>query len=215
MARKTKEEAAITHSQLLDAAEEVFFIKGYSKTTLMDVANYAKLTRGAIYWHFKNKIELFEAMVERVRLPLESLTEAYTDENEENPLGKLHDFSVKILKQAATDVHYQRVYSIIMHKFEYNGEVAQIEARTKSAFFNCRERIERTFNNAITRGQLHKDLDIKQAAITKQAYFNGIISNWLFAPETFNLATMSESLVENYFYMLSHSPHIHLKKEQI
>lgn len=72
MARKTKEDALETRNQLLDAAEKVFFDKGFSQTSLMDIAEAAGLSRGAIYWHFKNKGDLFEAMADRIRLPLKN-----------------------------------------------------------------------------------------------------------------------------------------------
>lgn len=210
MARKTKEDAIATRNILLDSAEQVFFEKGYSKTTLMDVASHAGMTRGAIYWHFKNKMELFEAMVERAHLPIESLAEACADENEPDPLGKFREFSVKFLLQIASDKRLQQVFSVMLHKFEYNGEVAHLEEKQQCSFLEFTNRIERTFNNAITRGQLPSDLDIKQAAFIKHAYFSGILNNWLFFPKSYDLAKQAESLVDNYFFLLSHSPHLRL-----
>ena len=44
-----------------------------SHTSLEDIAKAAGVTRGAIYWHFKNKSELFSAMVNRVSLPIEEM----------------------------------------------------------------------------------------------------------------------------------------------
>ena len=76
MARRTKEDAQKTREQLLDAAETVFHRKGVSKTSLNDIAEEAGLTRGALYWHFKNKHDVFEAMLERMDLPLEILHQA-------------------------------------------------------------------------------------------------------------------------------------------
>ena len=75
MVRRTKEEALETRNLLLDVAERVFNEKGVSRTSLADIAEAAGLTRGAIYWHFKNKSDLFDAMMERVTLPLEQLVE--------------------------------------------------------------------------------------------------------------------------------------------
>ncbi|WP_291742772.1 TetR family transcriptional regulator, partial [Limnobacter sp. UBA1615] len=69
MVRKTKEEAQETRNLILDTAEAVFSEKGVSRTTLNDIAKAADLTRGAIYWHFKNKADLFDAMFQRAILP--------------------------------------------------------------------------------------------------------------------------------------------------
>jgi TetR/AcrR family transcriptional regulator, acrAB operon repressor len=64
--RRTKDEAAITRATLLKTALSVFSAKGYSAATLDDLAKAAKMTRGAIYWHFKNKADLYNTLVEEV-----------------------------------------------------------------------------------------------------------------------------------------------------
>ena len=52
-----------TRDRILDAAEDVFYDKGYSNTTLNEIAEAASVTRGAIYWHFKNKEDLFLSLI--------------------------------------------------------------------------------------------------------------------------------------------------------
>ena len=54
MARRTRDEALETRNTILDTAERVFSERGVSHTTLADIAAAAGVTRGAIYWHFKN-----------------------------------------------------------------------------------------------------------------------------------------------------------------
>src|ERR1700682_3915435 len=73
MARRTKEEAQGTRHRLLDAAEHVFHEKGVAHASLEEIAAAAEVTRGAIYWHFKDKAELFDAMMQRVVLPVEEM----------------------------------------------------------------------------------------------------------------------------------------------
>src|SRR5262245_17443620 len=75
MARRTKEEALETRTRILDAAESVFYERGVANASLEEIAVEAKVTRGAIYWHFKDKAELFDAMMQRVMLPAEDLME--------------------------------------------------------------------------------------------------------------------------------------------
>lgn len=211
MVRKTKEEAIATRNLLLEAAEAVFYKKGYSQTTLMDVANHIGMTRGAIYWHFKNKADLFEAMVDRIRLPLDKLGEACADENEPDPLGKLRDFSISFLHDVSNNESKRRVFSILFHKFEQNGQAEQLEKKQVMSFIECTNRIERSLLNAVNKGQLPKDLDVHQAAIVKHAYFAGLLNNWLFSPENFQVESMIEPLVDNYFFLLHNSPSLRLK----
>ena len=58
---------------LLDAALRVFRDRGVAHTSLEEVAAAAGVTRGAVYWHFKDKADLFTALCERVQLPMEAM----------------------------------------------------------------------------------------------------------------------------------------------
>ena len=69
--RKTKMEALETRGRLLDAADCVFRQRGVTRTSLAEIANAAGVTRGAVYWHFKDKAALFHAMSKADRPPSE------------------------------------------------------------------------------------------------------------------------------------------------
>jgi len=60
---KTPEKAEVTRGRLLAAAADVFAKKGYERASVDDVASAAGLTKGAVYWHFANKEELFLTLV--------------------------------------------------------------------------------------------------------------------------------------------------------
>jgi AcrR family transcriptional regulator len=53
-----------TRAALLEAATALFFEHGFGRTALEDVAAAAQVTRGAVYHHFANKRDLFEAVLE-------------------------------------------------------------------------------------------------------------------------------------------------------
>ena len=71
--RKTKEDAAATRKALLEAALTVFSRQGYAATRLEDVAKEAGVTRGAIYWHFGSKAELYNTMVSETSAGVEDM----------------------------------------------------------------------------------------------------------------------------------------------
>lgn len=54
-----------TQQRILRAAESLFAHQGYDSTTIDQVARAAGLTKGAVYYFFKNKAELFCMMVDR------------------------------------------------------------------------------------------------------------------------------------------------------
>ncbi|KAE9787592.1 TetR family transcriptional regulator, partial [Escherichia coli] len=72
MARKKKEDAQKTRQLLIEAAIAEFATRGVANTTLTDIADAAKVTRGAVYWHFSSKAEIFNAIWEQ-QIPLREI----------------------------------------------------------------------------------------------------------------------------------------------
>ena len=88
--RKTKEEAAMTRQKILEAARRAFHKNGVAKTSLEKIAEEAGVTRGAIYWHFKDKTTLFFAMQEDVWKVIDArLEKVLFDPQWKNPLDAI------------------------------------------------------------------------------------------------------------------------------
>ncbi|WP_262851231.1 TetR/AcrR family transcriptional regulator [Mumia quercus] len=67
-----------TREALLTTAAAMFAERGYAKTALSEVASAAQLTRGAVYHHFKDKQDLFRAVLERTETEsMAAIQEAY------------------------------------------------------------------------------------------------------------------------------------------
>jgi len=206
MAKKTKEEAAATCEMILDAAEAVFCEKGVSGTTLADIAQAAGVTRGAIYGHFKNKIDLFNRMHERIHLPIESLVEEAASREEPDPLGSLRAVLVKVLRETAEEPRQRRVLEIIFHKCELIPELGPLVERQKTLQREAVQRMERSLQNAVHRSQLPQGLDCRLAASGLNGYIFGLISNWLLEPASFDLSREAETLVDTYLAGLERGP---------
>ena len=61
--KKTKQEAEETRKAILQSALDLFYEKGYSKTTFELISSKIGLTKGAVYWYFKNKPDLLAAII--------------------------------------------------------------------------------------------------------------------------------------------------------
>lgn len=206
MVRRTKEEAEETRLQILDAAERTFHDKGVSRTSLAGIAAAAGVTRGAIYWHFQNKADLFQAMIERLRMPLEELTRATLSEDELDPLGRLRELMVQVLRRVELDTHFRRVSEIFQHKCEFTVEFGDLRQKMQTFSIECDQRIEKSLRNAVNRGQLPRDLDCHLAAFSLHANLGGLKAHWLLTPEHLSLAAQAENLVDGMLDMLRHSP---------
>ena len=206
MARSTKTEAQETRNRILDAAQQVFHAQGVSRTSLEDVAQAADVTRGAIYWHFKNKEDLFNAMSQRVRQPLEAMVQASGDAAETDPLGQLRSFLVFVLQETALNPQSRTVFDILFLKCEFVDANGPIRARRQQEFTNALENFERTITNAIARCQLPGNLDVPLACRALHAMMRGLIIDWLFMPEKSDLAADAPRLVDACLDMVRYAP---------
>jgi TetR/AcrR family transcriptional regulator, acrAB operon repressor len=206
MARRTKDEAQATRSSLLDAAERVFHEKGVAHASLEEIAAAADVTRGAIYWHFKDKAELFDAMMQRVRLPVEAISEGADRGAQADPLALLRRTAVDVLLRTARDAKTQRVFDIAYHKCEYVGDAAGVRDRHVASQRECLGIIEAGFRASVRCGQLPAGLDPKVAAIGAMSLVSGLIANWVLAPRSFSLEKHAQTLVDIYFRGLTEKP---------
>lgn len=207
MVRRTKDEALETRNRILDAAERVFGASGVSRTSLGDVARAAGVTRGAIYWHFKDKSDLFTAMVNRVTLPMEGMVARSSEEAAADPLASLKAAAVFALKRTATDPQCQRVFDVVTHKCEYLDEMAGVKRRISSVEKGCVDRAETAIRNAVKRGQLPANVNARLAAIGLDAMLYGLISKWLADRDYFALARNAETVVDLYLDGLRSNSH--------
>lgn len=206
MVRRTKEEALETRSRILDAAEQVFFEKGVSRTTLAHIAQAAGVTRGAIYWHFENKGDLFTAMFDRVVLPLDELKAASVDPGEPDPLGRIRDLCVLCLRNTAMDARRRRVFEILFLKCEFVEEMGPVMARHQSTLREGLERIEEGLRNAMSKGQLDASLDAACAARVLHSFISGALRDMAILPDVFDVATNAPRNVEAMLDTLRYSP---------
>jgi TetR/AcrR family acrAB operon transcriptional repressor len=206
MVRRTKEEAQETRAQILVAAEKAFFERGVARTTLADIATLAGVTRGAIYWHFSNKADLVQAMLDTLHEPLEEMAKASESEDELDPLGCMRKLLIHLFHQIALDPKTRRINEILFHKCEFTDEMCDLRQQRVSASLECNVRIGLALSNAVNRGQLPKNLDTARAAISLHAYIDGILYQWLLAPDSFELHVEAERWVDTGLDLLCFSP---------
>jgi AcrR family transcriptional regulator len=73
---------ALTRAAVLDAAADQFIERGFAETTIEDVANGARVSKGTVYYHFTDKAELFEAVFrDRQSALVENLARAVAEES--------------------------------------------------------------------------------------------------------------------------------------
>ncbi|PMR75516.1 TetR family transcriptional regulator [Billgrantia endophytica] len=202
MARRTKAEAAATREALLDAAEEIFLERGVARTSLEQIARHAGMTRGAVYWHFRNKADLFRAMLDRVRMPFQELIDEIGDPNLATaPLEAIHQACQRGFTRLEQP-RYRRVHAILIHHCEVFGEIDPLSMQNEMAeealgalvdYFGCAARL----------GQLRTDLQPELAARLLQSSLSGLFHDWLRNHEQFSIHQRGMELVDTLLKLLA------------
>lgn len=179
MVRRTKADAQVTRTSILDAAELVFERQGVSRSSLQDIASAAGVTRGAVYWHFQDKADVFNAMMDRAKLPLEEAAQQLEACTALSPLERLRQMLGLKLKRLATDPQMQRVFTIATMKMEYVDELQAVQERYREAVSEHLATIARALQRA--------DIDPRHA-VGVHALMLGLIHAWTMAPASFDIA---------------------------
>lgn len=203
--RRTKEAALETRDRILDSAETVFYQRGVAHTSLSDVAAATGVTRGAIYWHFRNKADLFSAMIKRVQVPMEALFAATLDPLEANPVDRIRDAIVLCLRDVANNEHVRRVFDILLTKCEYSAQMGQLRERNAIATGAARHQIACALLNAVQKSQLPADLDVRRAAAMLHAMIAGVLREWLLDNSALCLPIDAERIADASLDLLRHS----------
>lgn len=201
MARKTKEDAEITRGRLLDAAEQVFYERGVSGASLADVAQCAGLTRGAVYWHFKDKLDLFDAMLQRVTLPIEQGLLLDGMAAQTSPVQRILERFALIAQVVSEDERVRRVFELAMFKVEHVGDLAAVQQRWVLGVDRCIALLEQDLLAAYQERPQPLALPVGLAAKGLQMLFDGLLHAWLLRGGQGSLREESQELTR--FYLKS------------
>jgi len=205
MARKTKEEAIKTRQDILDAALKTFNRKGFVRSTLSDIAKEAGITRGAIYWHFKDKANLFEALSEDIKaasgvrfedVPWESFIS----------LEEVREFLLEYLLRFDTDERFRSFYEVVTYKTEYHEELEPVLVKERTKSRKVKQQLVIIFQEFQEKGLMRMDLDPGHSAISLCAFLLGLIEVWLLDKTLFSMKETAPVLLDNFFRNLEHNP---------
>jgi TetR/AcrR family acrAB operon transcriptional repressor len=193
--RRTKEEAAETRQALLKAALSVFSQKGYASTTLEDVAKEAGVTRGAIYWHFGSKAELYSALLDEYSARGSEIVQSVVSEGGSLD-GMLREIFVRLLTAVESDPALRAVMEINLLKTEYSSELSDMLAKQIENGRALLAGITQAMAQGIDAGELRSDLDPEDMARAFIAFQNGVLHLWLVDPSAFELGERAPQMAE-------------------
>ena len=174
--RKTKEEAERTRQQILDAARRVFYAHGVGRSSLESVARAAGVTRGAVYWHFKDKADLFLAMREDVFNPLRERTDALlAAEYGGDPLAAIKAALQEFFRVLDDCPVVREVFVIMLQRCECVAEFASVQQEVSRPAREFLQKVETAYRKAADLGLLRPGLLPAAAATDTWAFTSGLL----------------------------------------
>ena len=187
MARKTKEEAEATRVGILNAAELCFLEEGVFRTTLEHIAARAGYSRGAVYWHFKNKLEVLDAVMDRVELPIFSGLQQLTLAGGDWPLRGLREFLKSAFEEFERSPHARNAIEISFLRCEFVEETRAVLVRQQKGAALALEHMTQAFMQAQRLRQLRDGLDPAVCAMAIHCMIYGALREWRLNPNTVSL----------------------------
>ena len=178
--RRTKQQSERTRQDILAAARKVFARQGVTRTTFEEIAASAGVTRGAIYWHFADKTELFFAMREQVAVPMiDQIDLALLHADGSDPLAGVERFLRGILRALESDPAARRTFQIMGFKCEYVGELERELGLQRLRCSELVSKLTQTYGRARRAGRLRAGLRPSMAALETCSFVIGLTRLWL------------------------------------
>lgn len=187
--RRTKEEANETRRAILQSALDTFYEKGYSKTTFDEIARRINLTKGAVYWHFRNKPDIIAALInEHIEYHIEQMEKSLPQMKNFDDILNFFLYSADhILK----DENRRKMAFFITCQMEWSEAVIakvlpQIKSKGEFGLTKIREALVNMYNN----GEIDEDINIERLTHIIMSVWTGILDTYFSKRSTEDLKVM-------------------------
>lgn len=186
MARKTKEEAQATRDGILDAAESCFQELGVAGTTLEKIGARAGYTRGAVYWHFKNKGEVLAAVMQRCRVPFMQKLELASSASRGTPVEDLRSLMYNAWRELEESPRLRGLLGIMLRN-DLSEACQCLRETQEDGYQDSHALMVHVFQRAASLGQLRPGIDPQQAARLLNITLSGVLYTGVFHPGSISL----------------------------
>jgi len=172
--KKAQREASV--EGLLMAARALFVSQGYRHTTVDEIALAAHLTKGAVYFYFRNKEALLSALLDRIEtIVVGGMTERIADAGP----GAAQQLVAFMHGQARLGVESpEDVLLLILMSLEFAGTAGPVEARIRAIYDQLYKATESIIALGKRRGEFRSDLRTREQAAIVIALHDGTFLEW-------------------------------------
>jgi TetR/AcrR family acrAB operon transcriptional repressor len=169
----TKEQAEKTRENILRGALKTFSEKGLARARLEDIAKEVGVTRGAIYWHFENKLQLFSELFKRtIKTVLKDARKIL--ESELPPLEKIRTLLIHLGEKSLEDEDYRAIGNIFNYQYEWTKDVVGVVNELAGRAAEVGETLMlKTIEEGIAAGEIQGSRDARILAKALTIFIHG------------------------------------------
>jgi TetR/AcrR family acrAB operon transcriptional repressor len=192
--RKTKEEAETTKEKIMGAALQLFKNKGFDATRLQDIAKAAGMTRGAIYWHFKNKLDILTTLMLDMKKRFEVLLKNFQEEDGD-AVEKLIRLIHGIIMAHTADERFQDIIIVMMSNYQISQNLRKhhFKGEFPTQFI---ETVSDLTRQGMDEGTIRRDIDPNEIAWLILILFTGSVITNLKFPNAYKVSDKSDRIVD-------------------
>jgi TetR/AcrR family acrAB operon transcriptional repressor len=120
--RRSREEASETREKILDSALDIMGERPFSKVSIKEIAGKIGLSKGAVYWHFKNKNDLLVSLVENMCIRMEGELDRNGDPES---LDDIRDYFVSKIEMVMRNQLSNSVSRLMIRRYEWPETVRE------------------------------------------------------------------------------------------
>lgn len=175
-----------TKDRILSVALELFAQKGYHGTSISQIAQKAKISKGLMYNYFKNKEKLLETVVLEGFNKIMELD--YGLNESVKPNKKLKNLIDEALDNLSENLHYWQLYTTLLVQ-------PHVQKKFENKFYEFRELFIASLVEIFKElGSENPEMD----AFLLGMHFDGLALNFVATPDDFPMDGIKKALYEKY-----------------
>ena len=176
MARRTKKEAEETKKAICLAALDIFCEKGYSRTTFDEIAKRINLTKGAIYWHFRNKADILTEIIRKGFTISQSLLSVNL--SQVNSIYDLKEHILSEVKLIQENKIYKKFLFFVIFQMEWSEAILNKVGSEIQDIIQSGEEIRKAaLRKSQASGEISDSIDIEALSWILGSLHHGMIKN--------------------------------------
>lgn len=175
--RRTKEDAEQTRRDILASAMDIFYEKGYSKTTFDEIAKRINLTKGAVYWYFRNKPDIVAALINEYAGKYLDELKDYVENHKPATFDSIIEMQILNNRRIREDIQFYKFLFFISCQMEWSEAIVN---KIQPSIEQTKQEGKALFLDALSSMQHHKlirsDVDISIICEILMNMYHGILA---------------------------------------